>query len=148
MNKKMRIFISISVLLNVLLVGAVMGKVMGGMSKHHDDRNHASSHTDKRLSKLLQVLPAEKRGSFEKRFTDLKELKRIERNEMKIARKHLMAVFEQEPFDKDTYQKAVMSLNNLHQGQVEKHMILMSDMAEYLSPKERKQLARMIMKRK
>jgi Spy/CpxP family protein refolding chaperone len=66
---------------------------------------------------------------------------------MKTARKHLMAVFEQEPFDKDTYQKAVMSLNNLHQNQVGKHMNLMADMAEYLSPKERKQLARMIMKR-
>lgn len=40
MNKKMRVFISISVLLNVLLVGAVMGKVMGGMSKHQIGRAH------------------------------------------------------------------------------------------------------------
>lgn len=143
----MRIFISISVLLNVLLIGAAMGKVMGGMSKHHDDRNHASAHVDKRLIKILQVLPAEKKESFEQRFIELRELKRIERNEMKLARKQLMTVFEKEPFDKDLYQKAVMSLNDLHQNQMQKHMNLMADMAEYLSPKERKQLARMIMKR-
>jgi hypothetical protein len=45
------------------------------------------------------------------------------------------------------YQQSVILLNNLHQKQMEKHMSLMADMAEYLSPKERKQLARMIMKR-
>jgi uncharacterized membrane protein len=147
MNKKMRVFISISVLLNVLLIGVVMGKTMGGMSKHHDDRNHSYAHIDKRLVNILEVLPAEKREAFKQRFLEWKELKRTEKNKMKTARKHLIAVFEQEPFDKDTYQKAVISLNNLHQNQVGKHMNLMADMAEYLSPKERKQLARIIMKR-
>lgn len=147
MNKKMKVFISISVLLNVLLIGAVVGKVMGGMSNHHGGGHSPSAHIDQRLVKILQVLPVEKREVFEQRFSELKELKRTDRANIKSAKNSIMAAFEKEPFDKIEYQKAVKSLNDVHHIQIEKHNALMADMAEYLSPKERKQLARMIMKR-
>ena len=54
----------------------------------------------------------------------------------------------QEPFDKASYQMAVQGSNTLHQQQMEMRVNIMADMAQYLSPKERKQLARLIMQRR
>jgi uncharacterized membrane protein len=138
MNKKMKIFISLSVLLNVLLVGIVIGAATGGFAK---------SHMEQRLVGILEVLPPEKNKEFSQRISNLKALKRTDFMHMKSARKNVMQVFEQEPFDKIAYQKAVQGLNHLHQAQMEVRVNLMADMAEYLSPKERKQLSRLIMKR-
>ena len=66
---------------------------------------------------------------------------------MRSARKNVMQVFTQEPFDKMAYQQAVQGLNTLHQQQMDTRVNIMADMAQYLSPKERKQLARLVMRR-
>jgi uncharacterized membrane protein len=147
MNKKMKIFISLSVLLNVLLVGIVIGAATGGFAKSHMERGHNASGMEQRLVGILEVLPPEKNKEFSQRISNLKALKRTDKMHMKSARKNVMQVFEQEPFDKIAYQQAVQGLNHLHQAQMEIRVNLMADMAEYLSPKERKQLSRLIMKR-
>jgi uncharacterized membrane protein len=143
MNKKMKVFISFSVLLNVLLVGVMIG----GFSKPHLDRGHRSAQMEQRLTEILEVLPAEKTKEFERRILDLKTLKRADKVMMKSARKNIMQAFMQEPFDKAAYQQAVQGLNKLHQQQMGTRVNLMADMAQYLSPKERKHLSRLIMKR-
>ena len=142
MNKKMKIFISTSVLLNVLLVGVVVG----GISKSHLTRGFQTERME-RLAEILEVLPAEKSKEFELRISNLKALKRADKVSMRSARKNVMQVFTQEPFDKMAYQQAVQGLNTLHQQQMEIRVNLMADMAQYLSPKERKQLARLVMRR-
>ncbi|MBQ0731238.1 MAG: periplasmic heavy metal sensor [Oleispira antarctica] len=147
MNKKMKTFISLSVFLNVLLVGIILGGVSGGFSKHHFDRGHKSEQMEQRLSRILAVLPAEKNALFKQRLNELKVLKRTDKEQMKLARRHIMQVFEQEPFDKVAYQQAVQALNQLHQTQMDKRVSLLADVGEYLSPKERRQLSRLIMKR-
>ena len=143
MNKKMKIFISTSVLLNVLLVGVVVG----GLSKSHLIHGHQPERME-RLAEILAVLPAEKSKEFELRISNLKALKRADKVSMRSARKNVMQVFTQEPFDKMAYQQAVQGLNTLHQQQMEIRVNLMADMAQYLSPKERKQLARLVMTRR
>jgi len=143
MNKKMKIFISLSVLLNVLLVGIAIG----GFSKPHFDRGHKTSQMEQRLAEILEVLPPAKSSEFKQRILELKALRRADKVTMRSARKNIMQVFENEPFDKDAYQQAVLGLNKLHQRQIEKRVNLMSDVAQYLSPKERKQLSRIIMQR-
>jgi|TARA_B110000003_G_scaffold154867_1_gene155539 uncharacterized membrane protein len=147
MNKKMKIFISISVLLNVLLLGAIIGNMMAGISKYPNERNHSSVHEDKRLARILEVLPQNKKEDFEEKYLKLKALKYEEKINMRAARKNIIQTFESEPFDKLAYQQAVIALNNMHQLHVNRHMELMADVAQYLSPKERKQLARLMMKR-
>lgn len=144
MNKKMKVFLSLSVLLNVLLVGVVMG----GISKSHLGRGHHSAQMEQRFSEILEVIPVEKSKEFEQRMLDLKALKQADKVTMKSARKNIMQVFMQEPFDKTAYQQAVQGLNKVHQKQMEKRVDLMADMAQYLSPKERKQLSHLIMKRR
>jgi uncharacterized membrane protein len=143
MNKKMKIFISLSVLLNVLLVGAIIG----GFSKPHMDRGHKSAQMEQRLAEILEVLPVDKSKGFELRISDLKALRRSDKVTMKLARKNIMQIFMQEPFDRVAYQQAVLVLNKVHQQQMEARVNLMADMAQYLSPKERKQLSRLIMRR-
>jgi uncharacterized membrane protein len=147
MNKKMTIFISLSVLLNVLLVGIAIGAATGGFAKPHMERGHNASGMGQRLVDILEVLPPEKSKGFAQRISNLKALKRTDKTHMRSARKNVMQVFGQEPFDRVAYQQAVQGLNQLHQAQMEIRVNLMADMAEYLSPKERKQLSRLIMKR-
>jgi uncharacterized membrane protein len=147
MNKKMKIFFSLSVLLNVLLLGIAIGTVTGGFTKSQMRAEHNTSGMAQRLDGLLEALPPEKSKEFSQRISNLKALKRTDRAQMKSARKNVMQVFKQEPFDKVAYQKAVQGLNQLHQAQMEIRMNLMSDMAEYLSPKERRQLSHLIMTR-
>jgi uncharacterized membrane protein len=143
MNKKMKIFISTSVLLNVLLVGVMVGV----FSKSHLARGYQPAQVEHRLAKILEVLPAEKSKEFKLRISKLKALKRADKVSMRSARKNIMQVFTQEPFDKEAYQTAVQGLNKLHQQQIKNRVELMTDMAEYLSPQERKQLSRLLMKR-
>ena len=143
MNKKMKVFISFSVLLNVLLVGIMVG----GFFKPNMDRGNKSVQMQQRLAEILAVLPTEKSKEFELRISDLKALRRSDKITMKSARRNIMQVFMQEPFDKIAYQQAVLSLNKVHQQQMAARVSLMADMAQYLSPKERKQLSHLIMKR-
>lgn len=140
----MKTFISFSVLLNVLLVGIVIG----GYSKPHIERGHKSAQVEKRFNEILEVLPPEKSQEFEQRILDLKALKHSDRVSMRSARKNIMQVFMQEPFDRAAYQQAVQGLNELHQQQMATRVNLMADMAQYLSPRERKQLSRVLMNRK
>ena len=63
----MKIFISISVLLNVLLVGVMVG----GLSKSHLMRGYQPERME-RLTEILAVLPAEKSKEFELRISNLK----------------------------------------------------------------------------
>lgn len=140
----MKTFISFSVLLNVLLVGIVIG----GYSKPHIERGHKSAQVEKRFNEILEVLPPEKSQEFEQRILDLKALKHSDRVSMRSARKNIMQVFMQEPFDRAAYQQAVQGLNELHQQQMATRVSLMADMAQYLSPRERKQLSRVLMNRK
>lgn len=136
--------ISFSLLLNVLLVGIIIG----GYSKPQLDRGHKSVQTEKRFNEILQVLPPEKSNEFEQRILALKALQHSDRASMKSARKHIMQVFMQEPFDRIAYEEAVKRLNALHQQQMAARVNLMADMAHYLSPAERRQLSRLIMNRK
>jgi uncharacterized membrane protein len=102
---------------------------------------------EKRLSSIISVLPAEKRALFKQRLTELRALKRTDKEQMKLARRNILQIFEQEPFDKAAYQQAVQALNQLHQTQMDKRVSLMADVGEYLSPKERRKLSNLIMKR-
>ncbi|MFT4765477.1 MAG: putative membrane protein [Oleispira sp.] len=147
MNKKMKVFISLSLLLNLLLVGIIVGGVSGGFSKPHFEGGHKSAQMEKRLSSIISVLPAEKRALFKQRLTELRALKRTDKEQMKLARRNILQIFEQEPFDKAAYQQAVQALNQLHQTQMDKRVSLMADVGEYLSPKERRKLSNLIMKR-
>ncbi len=143
MNKKMKIILSLSILLNLLLIGGVVG----GFSKMHFDRGFKSGRIEQRLSELVEVLPAAKSKEFEQRIAELLSLKQTDKATMKVARNNIMQIFEQEPFDKLLYQQSVQSLNQLHQQQMQMRVSLMADIAQYLSPKERKQLSRLIMRR-
>ena len=144
MSKKVKIFITTSVLLNVLLVGIVIG----GISKSHFSPGHQPARMEQRLSEILEILPADKSEEFEQRISELKALRHADKTTMRSARKNVMQVFMQEPFDKASYQQAVQGLNKRHQQQMDTRVNLIADMAQYLSPKERKQLARLVMKRR
>ncbi len=143
MNKRFNIIFTISIVLNMLLIGAVVG----GLSKAHKNRGFNSQQIEQRLTEILSVLPAAKSGSFKLRIDDLIESRQADRIKIKAARKNILQVFEQDIFDREQYQKRVIEMNSLHQQQMAKRTSLMMDMAEYLSPQERKQLARLIFKR-
>ena len=142
MNKKMKVILSVSILLNVLLLGIVIG----GFSKIHADRGFKSHRMEQRLTEVLSVLPAAKSEEFKLRISQLIEQRRSNKSIVKNARKNIMKAFEQEPFDKLLYQQAASRLNEFRQKQVADRMSLMIEMAEYLSPSERKKLSRLIMR--
>lgn len=144
----MKTFISFSVLLNVLLLGIIIGGFVKPHMKPHLERGHNTVQFEQRFRDLLDVLPPEKSKEFERRIVSIKALKHSDRMAMREARKNIMRVFTQEPFEKSAYQEAVRELNSLHQKQMAIRVNLMVDMAQYLSSKERKQLSRLMMNRK
>jgi uncharacterized membrane protein len=141
MNKKMKMFLSFSMLLNVLLIGVLVG----GASKPHFDQSKKPQTMEKRLTEIINVLPPEKATLFKLRVRELRSIKKTDKEQMKLARKNILQIFGQDPFDKVAYRKAIQALNQLHQNQMDKRVDLMTDVAEYLSPKERKQLSKLIM---
>lgn len=149
----MKVFISLSVLLNILLVGFLLGGVVG-LSKQqgspHGDINkhHYSVMMNKRLNNIVSVLPPEKSESFQQYLRQLNELKSKSKSEMRLARKQILQAFEQEPFDKTAYQQAVARLNSLHQQQMVLRVNIMAEVADYLTPTERKKLSYLIMPKK
>lgn len=143
MNKKLKIILTVSIVLNVLLIGVVVG----GFFKAHKDRGFKSQQIEQKLTEILNVLPESKSESFKQRIDELMLSRRADRLNIKAARKNIMQVFEQEQFDRNQYQEMVAEMNSLHQQQMAKRTSLMMDMAEYLSPQERKQLARLMFKR-
>lgn len=163
MNKKMKIFISLSVLLNILLVGFLLGGVVG-LNKNHSSasgmhskytmshgafyKNHHAASMDQRINHIIAALPAEKSELFKQQIVQLKALKHDHKSQMRAARKQILQAFEKEPFDKTSYQQAVKNLNALHHQQMELRVNIMADVAEYLSPEERKKLSYLIMPKK
>lgn len=152
MNKKINVFISVSILLNVLLIGIIVGGVMSGVAKPHptglmaSKQYHHIGKMDKQLSNIIALLPVEKRKNFKKRISNIRTLKQVDKAKMKSARKNILTVFESEPFDRKAYQAAVNDLNKLHKNHINARINLMADIAQYLSPKERRQLSRIIMR--
>lgn len=138
----MKIFISLSVLLNILLVGFLLGGIVGL------NKNHHSAIMDKRLNHIVSVLPTEKSELFKQKIQQLKSLKHDHKKQMRLARKQILQAIEQEPFDKNSYQQAVEGLNALHQQQMILRVNIMAEVAEYLSPEERKKLSYLIMPKK
>jgi uncharacterized membrane protein len=143
MNKKLKIILTVSIVLNVLLIGAVIG----GVSKAHTDRGYKSQRMEQKLAEILNVLPESKSEEFKQRIDNLMQSKRADRKKIRTARKNIMEVFEQEEFDSGRYQQVVKELNFIHQQRMTQRTSLMMEMAEYLSPEERKQLARLMFKR-
>lgn len=148
----MNVIISFSILLNVLLIGLILGGVMGGMSKPHSSdtplskRSQHAERIENHLSSIIDIVPVEKRKTFKKRIHDIRALKQTDKAKMREARKNILKVFEREPFDKVAYQNMVSKLNQLHKNHVDARVAFMADIAQYLSPKERRQLSRIIMR--
>ena len=125
---------------------------MSGVAKPHSEalmeskKNQHVERMEKQLSNIIALLPVEKRNNFKKRISTIRTLKQTDKAKMKSARKNILTVFEHETFDRKAYQVAVNDLNQLHKNHMNDRINLMSDIAQYLSPKERRQLSRIIMR--
>ena len=85
MSKKLKIILTVSIILNVLLIGAVIG----GVSKAHTDRGYKSQRMEQKLAEILNVLPESKSEEFKQRIDNLMQSKRADRRKLEPLEKIL-----------------------------------------------------------
>ena len=126
MNRSLKLFIILSVLLNLLLIGMVCG---------HVGRAFLPFPARPTAQEITASLPAAKRGAFQailtRAQTDIAPL----RTKIEEGRRTALCILATDPFDQAAYRAQVDALHGLHK-ELTQHMIAALSSAA-LTPEER-----------
>lgn len=137
MNKKIKILIIISLLLNILLSGLVLG---------HLYRHFTKRGVPPHMESALKTLPSAKQQEFRDAMGAMHEENKAAQQAVKEARKALAETVRAEFFDPLLYQTRVNALQLL-QAQQRQHMAdVIKDLAQQWNEEERQVLSGMLMR--
>ncbi len=132
MSRSIKLFITVSVLLNLLLAGAVVGQ-WGRCAFGPGARISAKD--------IAAALPLDKRQMLEKTVSSAEAENSDLRAEVLAAREKTSAILKAEPFDRAAY-LAQVSKTQMLRGQMMQNMaVRMADLAANYTPEERAVLA-------
>jgi uncharacterized membrane protein len=133
MGKRIKLLISISILLNVLLIGVVIGNISNRLFREDFPRRHPPEFVGK--------LPADK----EKLFFDMMERVNLENREVRKqideARKRVLSTLRAPEFDEAAYQVEAAKVDKLHGLMMQRFAEATKELAKQLNQEERKVLA-------
>jgi uncharacterized membrane protein len=133
MGKKIKLLISISILLNVLLIGVVIGIISNRLFREDFPRRHPPEFAGK--------LPVEK----EKLFLDMMERIHLENQEVRKqideARERVLSILCAPEFDEAAYQVEAAKLDKLHGFMMQRFAEVPKELAKRFNQEERKILA-------
>ncbi len=138
MRKKIKIILTVSILLNVLLAGIIASHTI----------KRAGHHTrhDIMIEEFSEHLPSEKKVIIQTHIQDVENNKRELFKAIRQARKDLVEVLVANQFDPTLYQEQADKLHKIH-GKMGQEMInSIKLIAENLDVKERKKLAKKLFK--
>ena len=134
MNRRLKLLLTVSTLLNLLLIG-----IIGGQTGHRliGDEQHT-------MSEIAASLPADKRSVvlsvLEHSEQDTGEL----REQLMDARKKAMQILKADPFDKDAYFSQVQRINKLRDQLIQRKAEAIAELAPQLLPAEREKMAELM----
>lgn len=138
MSKKIKIILSLSIILNVLLIGLVAGHVIKRAS-HHRAPHQA-------LEQIADTFPAEKRDMVQSVMKDMREQKREQHKALREAREKLMDIFTAAEFDPEAFQQAAKSLHDQHGARGQQMTDAFTKLGQSLNQEERQALAKAMRK--
>lgn len=136
MNRRIKIALAISVVLNVLLAGMLLGDVSHSYI--------APAVTAFNLETQLAQLPQDKRALFDTIMKPAKQKMDDERAQIDSAKKEAIRILKTEPFNKEAYLTQTQHINDMH-VEMKHHLAeSVAELAQHLSLAERTALAEIV----
>ena len=139
MSKKIKIILTVSVVLNVLLIGVLVGMSADEYKDHRNKRAEFRSAVDK--------LPPENSKLVKKTMRGLHKETRKTRNELKKTRKKINKIISAPEFDESAYDVEIENLKRLQSEIMTKFGQVTKELAAQLGQEERKVIAELLKKR-
>lgn len=133
MNKKMKILVMGSILLNVLLVGIIIGNVSHRLSIEKFDRKHAPE--------LAVKLSPDKEALFFETMEEVRAGSRDIHRQIEEARENALSILTAPEFDEAAYQVAVDRLHELRGILMQRLADATKQLAQQFNQEERRGLA-------
>lgn len=132
MNRKLKLLVLISVLLNVLLLG-----VVGGRALHH----LRGPEMPPSMEQAIASLPQDKQAEFRQTMEALRLQQEAVREEVRRLREETLNVIKAERFDEEAYQQRMTRIQELKALQYQRMADATKDLARHWSKEERAALA-------
>ncbi len=139
MSKKIKIVLTVSIILNVLLLGVLIGMSADDYKDHRNKRADFRSALDK--------LSPEKSKMVNKTMRSLHKETRKTRKEVKKTRNKINKILSAPEFDESAYDTEIKNLKKLQAEIMDKFSIVTKDLALKLEQDERKVMAELLKKR-
>jgi uncharacterized membrane protein len=133
MNKRVKVIILASLLLNLLLVG-----VIAGLAPRRLD---ARPTRQERIESALRNVPEPIQSRLRAHFSEIRVATEPLRNQMEDARAETLRVLSTEPFDEAAYDRQVKKIEELRAEMFMRAGGMLKETAKELSPDERRMLA-------
>lgn len=139
MNNKIKIALTVSVILNFLLAGLLIGNVSKTLFHDKDKYDHFKEMTEK--------LPGDKQQMVMGRIKSMKEDHKVVKEEIHKTKKEIADILRAPEFDEEMYDKKILEMHNLYRGKARNMANTIKELARDLTPGEREVLAEMIEKK-
>ena len=133
MSKKIKIFFTLSIMLNILLLGVISGMVINKL------QYTSWKYANEEFSPESRHLVAR---SFQKAHKDIKSTF----EQSKKARKNIRNILAAEEFDLKAFEKAMCNMQSVHKEMMERKIKMMIELAQALPLEERVKLSGKFMK--
>lgn len=139
MNNKIKIALTVSIILNFLFAGLLIGNV--SKSFLHDKSDHSS------FMEMTEKLPPEKQKLFMERIETLKEEHKKVKQDIRNTKKEIADILRAPDFDEQLYEMKISEMHNLYRGKAKNMANTIKELAVQFTPEEREVLAEMLEKK-
>jgi len=131
MNHKLKIFLTVSVLLNLLLLG-----VISGLASRHligEDERYS-------LDEVAATLPADKREALLSAMQRLDQDTGEMHEQLSDAKKKALVILKAQPFDKEEYLAQLQRMNKMRDQIILRKAEAVAEIAPQMSPQDREKI--------
>lgn len=139
MNTKIKLLLTLSIILNFLFVGLLIGNASKNLIHEKDDKNH--------FLEITKKLPPEKQKLVMEKFDALKSERDETKAQIYKTRMEIAEILKAPEFDQKLYDKKISKMHRLYRGKAKKLANTIKELAIQFTPEERAVLAEMLEKK-
>lgn len=139
MNKKIKLLLTLSIILNFLFVGLLIGNASKDLIHEKDEKKH--------FLEITKKLPADKKKLVNQKFMELKSEHAKTKEEIYTTRMEIVEILKAPEFDEKLYDRKIRKMHRLYRGKAKKLAKTIKEFAADFTPEERAVLAEMLEKK-
>ncbi len=139
MNSKIKLLLTLSIILNFLFAGLLIGNASKSLVHEKDDKNH--------FLEITKKLPPEKQKLVMAKFDALKSDRDETREKINKTRMEIAEILKAPEFDQKLYDRKISKMHRLYRGKAKKLAKSIKELAVDFTPEERAVLAEMLEKK-